>query len=140
MCCKIGTLLLLVTLLTSLIGCKPARRTTPTPGMDAQPQCWVRVLLLNDATTCTLDFASPFDVTCVTPDSNSQPQQKLSAGSPKWDFQYLDAPITITVSAGKINVAGQSFDGNEVTICPKEPHVFTLNGSDYRGKIGRAHV
>jgi stage II sporulation protein D len=103
--------------------------------MAAQPQFWVRVLLLNDAAACTLDFASPFDVSCVSPDSNSQPQQRLSAGSPKWEFQDLDAPIPVTVSAGRINVAGQPFDGNEVTICPKEPHVFTLNGSDYRGTL-----
>ena len=111
--------------------------------MDAQPQFWVRVLLLNDATACTLRFTSPFDVTCVTPDSNSQPQQKLSAGSldtgrpqrDEPDFEDLNAPITVTLSAGKINVAGQPFDANEVTVCPKEPHVFTLNGNDYRGTL-----
>ena len=142
-------LLLLLALLPSLIGCKPTRpaadsqrsRTTPTPGSDAQPQFWVRVLLLNDATACTLDFASPFDVTCVTPDSNSQPQEEFfenldAPPRPTWDSQRRGrGPVPVTVSAGKISIAGQPFDANEVTVCPKEPHVFTLNGSDYRGTL-----
>jgi stage II sporulation protein D len=101
--------------------------------MDAQPQFWVRVLLLNDAAACTLKFTSPFDVTCTTPprgrgpDSSSQPHQGF--------FENLDTPIFVTVSAGKISIAGQPFDANEVTISPKEPHVFTLNGSNYRGAL-----
>ncbi len=70
--------------------------------MDAQPQFRVRVLLLNDATACTLDFASPFDVTCVTPDSNAQPQQKL--------FENLDAPITVSVAASRISIAGRPYE------------------------------
>lgn len=84
-------------------------------------------MLLNDATASTLEFTSPFDVTGPASDSNSQPQQRL--------LQDLDAPVLVTVSAGKINIAGRPFDANEVTICPQEPHLFNLNGSDYRGTL-----
>jgi len=103
--------------------------------MDAQPQFWVRVLLLNDATTCTLDFASPFDVTCVTPDSNSQPRTNWSPAPRATSPSGGTRPVAVELARGKINVAGQPFDGNEVTICTREPYVFNLNGSDYRGTL-----
>lgn len=112
----------------------------PPPGRQG-PQFRVRVLLLNDATACTLEFASPFDVTCVTPDSNSQLPQGMAKPTQQKLSENLGAPpggrgpVPVTISAGKISIAGQPFDANEVTISPKEPHVFTLNGSDYRGTL-----
>jgi hypothetical protein len=44
-------------LLIILGGCKARQLTRPTPQMDIGPQFWVRVLLLNNVTACTLKIA-----------------------------------------------------------------------------------
>ena len=104
-------------------GCAERQLTRPTPQMDIEPQFWVRVLLLDNVRACTLKTASPFTVL----DAQTTTGQAY--------FDQADVPINISVSAGKITIAGRSFTSNEVTILPNEPYIFNLNGNDYRGKL-----
>ncbi|GAF96846.1 unnamed protein product, partial [marine sediment metagenome] len=65
--------------------------------MDIEPQFWVRVLLLDDVTDCTLKIASPFSVINFDP---------LRGGVRNY-FDRVDVPLKAEMSAGTITVAGQ---------------------------------
>jgi stage II sporulation protein D len=92
--------------------------------MDIKAQFWVRVLLLDDVTECTLKTRSPFGV--GTMDDSIAIRRY---------FGQVHVPTGVSVSAGRITIGGQSFTSNEVTISPAEPYIFNLNGEDYRGKL-----
>jgi len=104
----------------SLGGCTKRQIAESTRQMDAEPQFWIRVLLLDDINNCTLNLDQPFTVI--------NPQAQIH-------FDQPETPISISISAGKITFAGCSFTNNEVVILPDEPHIFNLNGDDYRGKL-----
>ena len=91
--------------------------------MDIKPQFWIRVLLLDNIRACTLKTSSPFAVL--------HPQTQTREAR----FDQVDVPISIDISAGRISIAGRSFTNNEVIILPDNPHIFNLNGKDYRGKL-----
>jgi stage II sporulation protein D len=84
--------------------------------MDIDQQFWIRILLLDNVGQCTFKTNSPCSI-----------QQAR--------FKRTDAPIEIKLTEGKITIAGDIFTNNEVTICPEAPHIFNLNGDDYRGKL-----
>jgi stage II sporulation protein D len=109
--------------LLMFVGCTERQLTTPTPQMDIEPQFWVRVLLFDNIKTCILKTDSPFSV--IDP--------QAEAG--RVHFDRVDAPIGVNMSAGKITIAGRAFISDEVVILPDEPHIFNLNGDDYRGKL-----
>ncbi len=90
--------------------------------MDAEPQFWIKVLLLNDVNNCTLRINSPFSVL----NQNAQIKQI------HFDFNQ---PTEIKITAGKIAVGGWSSAGKEITISGNSPHIFNINGTDYRGKL-----
>jgi peptidoglycan hydrolase-like amidase len=92
--------------------------------MDAEPQFWVRVLLLNDVTGCKLKSDSPF---CISTSDN------LTAT--RQHFGQANVPINVSVSESGINIGGEEFASKEVIISPNEPYIFNLNGNDYRGKL-----
>ena len=104
-------------------GCGERQLTTPTPQMDIEPQFWVRVLLHKDIRVCKLKTGSSFSV--------SDPH----ARTPQARFGQAEFPIKVNIFAGKITIAGRSFTSNEIIIFPDKPHIFNLNGSDYRGKL-----
>ena len=108
-------------------GCKPRELVRPTLQMDIGPAFWVRVLLLDDATDCTFKISSSFS---LTSQSSNGPAQLTPER-----FDALNAPTKIEISAGKITFAGRSFADDEVIIWPSSPHIFNLNGDDYRGKL-----
>jgi len=112
-------------LLIILGGCKARPLTRPTPQMDIGPQFWVRVLLLNDVTDCTLKIGSPFSV--INFDPHRQVERNYS--------DRLNVPLKIEMSAGTITVAGQPLTDSEAIILPGAPYIFNLNGNDYRGKL-----
>jgi len=91
--------------------------------MDIEPQFWIRVLLLDDTKTCTLTAPSPFAVL----DAQTQTTEAY--------FDQPDSPVNITVSAGQIAISGRLFSGKQIIILPDKPHIFSLNGDDYRGKL-----
>lgn len=108
-----------------LPGCVERQLTRPTPQMDIESQFWVRVLLLDNTTDCTLTVASPYSII------DAQTQNKVLM----YQDQKPDATINITVSAGKIAVNGQPIASSDIMILPDSPHILNLNGDDYRGKL-----
>jgi stage II sporulation protein D len=94
--------------------------------MDIEPQFWIRVLLLDDVETCTLEIESSFS---ITDDPNLQTQL------PKAHFDQIDTPISIGLINGEITIGGRPFMNDEVIIFPDEPYIFNLNGDAYRGKL-----
>ncbi len=114
-------------MLLILSGCKNRQLTTPTIQMDVEPQWWVRVLLLDDVRACTLRIVSPFSVT--NEQNNSQTQITEAR------FDQIDVPIRLQLTDGRITIGGETFTNGEVIIFPDAPHIFNLNGDDYRGKL-----
>ncbi len=112
-------------LLTILAGCKARQLARPTPQMDIEPQFWVRVLLLDDVTDCTLKIASPFSVINFDP---------LRGGVRNY-FDRVNVPLRAEMSASTITIAGQPLTSSEAIIFPGAPYIFNLNGDDYRGKL-----
>lgn len=108
-------------------GCKTRQLITTTPEMDIEPRYWVRVLLLDNVTACTLKTASPLSVT------NDDPNPQTPTTGTRFD--QIDARIDIQLTNGIISIASQPFTNEGVTIFPDEPYIFNLNGSDYRGKL-----
>ncbi len=109
--------------LVVLGGCKARQLVRTTPQMDAEPQFWVRVLLLDDVRNCMLEIHSSFAVL----DSQTNTTQAY--------FDRLMVPASVSVSGGKIVIAGRPFAGSQATILPGQPHIFNLNGDNYRGKL-----
>jgi len=87
--------------------------------MDAAPEFWIRVLLLDNIKTASLKIASPFTISGL--------QTKTPAPSAE--------PLQIQVSQGKIIIAGRPAESNELIISPNNPYIFNLDGDDYRGKL-----
>lgn len=114
-------ILLFVTI--AVVSCSKRQIETATTQLDAPPQFWIRVLLVDNAKTATLTISTSFTIT------NPSPQLPQAA------FPQPNAPITATVTDGKISIAGWHFDANEITILPDTPHTFSLNGNEYRGKL-----
>jgi len=119
--CKIWPLLIFFT--AFLCGCKSRKVTTPTPQMGAETEYWVRVLLLNDVNACTLKTTAAFTVT----DTQKQNSQNRTV--------KVNVPLEVAVSAGEITIGGQPVTSDRVIISPNEPHIFNLNGADYRGSL-----
>jgi len=94
--------------------------------MDIEPQFWVRVRLLDNVNECTLKIDSSFS---ITDDPNLQTQL------PTASFDHIDAPMSIQLINGRITIGRRAFANDEIIIFPDEPHIFNLNGDDYRGKL-----
>ncbi len=95
--------------------------------MDIQPNFWVRVLLLNNVTDCTLKATSSFRVISDEADFQRQAGQM--------HFKRPHAPMKVEISAGRITISDRAFANSEIIICPDAPHIFSLNGDDYRGRL-----
>ena len=108
-------------------GCKPRQLVRPTPQMDIEPRFWIRVLLLDNVTDCTLKTTSAFSVTSM----ESGPQAPTVQGY----FSQLEEPTKVEISAGTVIIAGRPFTGGELVVYSEDPHVFSLNGDDYRGTL-----
>jgi stage II sporulation protein D len=106
-----------------LSGCKARQLARTTPQMDIEPQFWIRALLLDSASACTLKVPSSFAVL----DAQTQAAEAY--------FNQSNAPADITISAGRIAISGRVFTGEQIIILPGRPHIFNLNGDDYRGKL-----
>jgi stage II sporulation protein D len=91
--------------------------------MDIEPQFWIRVLLLGNTEACTLKVESPF----VVLDAQTKSTEAY--------FNQSDAPAEVIISDGRMVVSGRVFTSEQIIIFPDEPHIFNLNGDDYRGKL-----
>jgi stage II sporulation protein D len=104
-------------------GCKARQVGRTTPQMDIEPEFWIRVLLLDNTGACTLEVESPF----VVLDAQSQAAEAR--------FAQSGAPAEVTISGGKIAISGRPFTSGQIIVFPDEPHIFNLDGVDYRGKL-----
>ena len=118
--CLAGPVLLWLIILA---GCVERQLARPTPQMNAPEAFWVRVLLLEDITGCTVKTASALSVI-------NAKTQTLEAR-----FDESDAPIKIKTVGGRIAVGGRLVSSEQVIILPDRPHIFSLNGNAYRGKL-----
>lgn len=106
-------------------GCREREFARTTPGMDVEQRFWVRVLLLDDVKTCVLRVSSSFAIL----------DREANRTVPVYRGDQVGVPTPIEVSAGKITIAGRIFTGGEIIIWPDQPHIFGINGDDYRGKL-----
>lgn len=91
--------------------------------MDIGQEFWIRVLLGDNIKELKLKTSSSFSIL--------QPETANS----KRRFGPLASPAEVNILEGKITIEGISFSDNELTIEPDSPHIFNVNGSDYRGKL-----
>jgi len=117
--------IILLLALLILSGCKKRQLATPTIQMDIEPAFWIRVLLLDDVTACTLKTVSPFSII------NDEPQ----INNTETRLEQVDVPISIELTNGRIAIAGRAFSNNRLIIFPDDPYIFSLNGNEFRGKI-----
>jgi stage II sporulation protein D len=110
--------------LTIQPGCRPRELARPTPQMDATQRYWIRVLLLNNVKNCTLQTSSPFYIT------NPKEVPPLET-----NFNTIEGPIKIKLSAGKLTIAGRTFSSDKLIFHTNQPHIFRLNNNEYRGKL-----
>jgi len=124
--CSIGfaCILLLVILFH---GCEQRQTVRPTPQMDADPQFWVRVLLAANAGECTVTAPSPIAV--------YQGGLGPVTGAAVYSTRPPDQPAKVILADGRLVLDGTPLPGNEVILSPERPHVFTFNGTSYRGKL-----
>jgi stage II sporulation protein D len=114
-------------LLLILSGCKSRQLTTPTVQMDIEPEFWIRVLLLDDVSACTLKTFSPFN---VLNDQTTLPTQITEIR-----YNQTNLPISLELTNGRITINGEAFTNEKLIILPDDPYIFNLNGNDYRGKL-----
>jgi stage II sporulation protein D len=95
--------------------------------MDIEPQFWIRVLLLDDVTACTLKTASSFSIIIDQTDPQAQNTKVI--------LNQSNVPISLELTDDGITIAGQTFAYDRLTIFPDDPYIFNLNGNDYRGKL-----
>ncbi len=120
-----GTIFLLF--LTIQPGCRPRELARPTPQMDITQSYWVRVLLLSNITNCTLKIATHYNITNL--DTNSV------VSTVENNIVSPEEPIKIEITAGKITIAGRTFSSDKLIVYPNQPHIFSLNNNEYRGKL-----
>jgi stage II sporulation protein D len=112
-------------LLTTLAGCKAKRPAIPTPQMDTEPQFQVRALLLNNITSCTFKTTSLCTVS----------YEDSAIKNLKFEISNFESGTSIQLTTGRITIGNLLFASNQVTILPDNPHIFNLNGDNYRGKL-----
>ncbi len=117
----------LIALTALLPGCGRREIVRPTPQMDADSRFWVRVLLLPNATECTVAAPSP-----VYAGGHNVAVALPAAGA---TGAALDSPIRVTLSDGRIHLGATPHAMDEVTISTEQPHIFSLNGQSYRGRL-----
>jgi stage II sporulation protein D len=122
-----GTNIVILLLLLIFSGCKRRQLTTPTIQMDIEPEFWIRVLLLDDVTACTLKTVSPFS---VLNDQTALPTQITEIR-----YDQSNVPINLELANGRIAIDGKTFTDEKIVISPDDPYIFSLNGDDYRGKL-----
>ena len=93
----------------------------PTPGMSLAENLWVRVLLFDNIKECRLSCESGFNLVDKANGTNAV----FNAGPEK---------IFVSIENGKVK-AGEHLFGEEVTLKPDTPFVFSLNGKRYRGNL-----
>ena len=106
-----------------LIGCNKRDIARPTPQIDAGPDFWIRVILINNATSSSLLVKSPCTVSQNLPTEAST------------HLEPATSALNITAENGTFTIGNNKFSSPQITVIPQSPYIFNLNGSDYRGKL-----
>lgn len=104
-------------------SCRQRRTAIVTPQMETSEVFWIRVLLADDVNELKLRINSSFRILQPSTDAVSQ------------RFIHLKSATNVYLTDGKITIGEKTYDGNQLTIVPDSPHIFNLNGNDYRGKL-----
>jgi len=110
-----------------LLGCERREIVRPTPQMEADTRFWVRVLLLADATECTLAASSGLHLSRHGAAAPVGAEASLTA--------EIASPTRITLAKGQLCFGSSPQSGRSIVIGTPPPYVFSLNGRDYRGKV-----
>jgi stage II sporulation protein D len=119
----VGALLLAVL----MPGCERREIVQPTPQMDVEARFWVRVLLVGNATECTVTAPSAMYA--------SRYGSSPATGATGPMAAPLDTSVKVTLDNGQLLFGATPQPGDTVTIGTERPHVFTLNKRSYRGKL-----
>jgi stage II sporulation protein D len=114
-----------LTLALLLSGCERREITRPTPQMDIDPRFWVRVLLVADATECTVTAPSSLRIS----------RAGFSEAQTVQPFMTIDGAATVTATAGRLSLGAGATPGDGIVISTESPHILRLNGQDYRGQL-----
>jgi stage II sporulation protein D len=120
-------LLCLVVLALLFNGCERRMAVRPTPQMDVESQFWVRVLLLSGATEATISSPAPL---AVAPTALGPAPPEPAAKTDR-----LSAATKLTVIGNRFRLGSTLLPGKDVTLSPARPHIFSLDGRQYRGKL-----
>lgn len=110
-----------------LPGCEPRRIIRPTPQMEVGSQFWIRVLLAANASECTVEIPTAFHVVRADLGLGLQPGQPAK--------EPLNGQTRISLTGGRLMLGATPLADREVVISPGPPHVFGLNGQNYRGRL-----
>ncbi len=117
-----------VCLVLTLSGCKARQVARDTSQMETDSRFWIRVLLLKNATECTVQVPQGFILKAV---SGQETLQSINLSGTS------TGPVSLPIGVrdGKVLVADQVYDVRELEIWPGDPHVLSLNGKQYRGRM-----
>jgi stage II sporulation protein D len=87
--------------------------------MGVDSRFWVRVLLLNDATACMIEAGSPLHLG--------------SAGGPL--LGRTSVPVPVRLVGGQLQLGATPRHDDDVLLSPEQPHIFRLDGKEYRGRL-----
>ena len=108
-------------------GCGRRDIVRPTPQMDIESQFWVRVLLESNAAECTVEVPSRFHL------HKAEFDPAIPAGGSL--MEATPGEVSVSLVGGRLMLGGTAVPENELVISPASPHVFRLNGDDYRGRL-----
>ncbi|MBN1362771.1 MAG: SpoIID/LytB domain-containing protein [Sedimentisphaerales bacterium] len=116
-----------IVLLAALLGgCEQREIVRPTPQMGIESRFWVRVLLLSNATECTLK--APAALRAGRPTLGPEISVAQAVLPP-------NVPAKVTLGGGQFVFGNTPIAGTRFLVSAEKPYVFTLNGRDYRGKL-----
>ena len=84
---------------------------------------WIRVLLSGEVAECSVGSVSGLRLE----------EAGGSGTAVRLDVSAL--PTKAEIGGGGISVGGEEFSSGEVLLIPDEPHIFSVDGRDYRGKL-----
>ncbi len=102
-------------------GCAKREPIRPTSDMSGPSEQWMRVLLFGNRTECVV--SAPDGFTAV------DESRGVQAG-----FSDTSEPVRIRFQDGTIQVGDVHMD-SPVTICPRQPYIFFIDGQGYRGNL-----
>ncbi len=105
----------------TLGGCKPRDITRQTPYMQSNPATWVRVLLANETSDCTLTCEQPLEVL-----TSSGILLTRIPGEQEAHFHLVEGSLALNQESLRVT---------DLRIKPQAPHVLAVDGKPYRGQV-----